>query len=41
MSDRVSKHPLARTHFNMNKFGRPAEEDYQLVANVEDIAREA
>ncbi|KAK7887345.1 hypothetical protein LTR67_009765 [Exophiala xenobiotica] len=34
VSDRVSKHPLARTHFNMNKFARPKEEDYLIVAEV-------
>ncbi|OAP55816.1 hypothetical protein AYL99_09968 [Fonsecaea erecta] len=34
VSDRVSKHSLARTHFNMNKFGRPTEEDYLVVVEV-------
>nr|KAK5442892.1 hypothetical protein LTR18_005569 [Exophiala xenobiotica] len=34
VSDRVSKHPLTRTHFNMNKFARPKEEDYLIVADV-------
>ncbi|OAG35258.1 hypothetical protein AYO21_10529 [Fonsecaea monophora] len=42
VSDRVSKHPLARTHFNMNKFGRATEEDYLLVAEViEQMAKDA
>ncbi|KIW24807.1 hypothetical protein, variant [Cladophialophora immunda] len=42
LSDRVSKHPLARTHFNMNKFGRATEEDYLLVAEVlKEMARDA
>jgi len=41
-SDRVKKYPLERTHFNMNKFGRPTEDDYQSVAEVvEDMARGA
>ncbi|KIW24812.1 uncharacterized protein PV07_10502 [Cladophialophora immunda] len=42
VSDRVSKRPLARTHFNMNKFGRATEEDYLLVAEViEQMAKDA
>ncbi|KAK5276480.1 hypothetical protein LTR40_011564 [Exophiala xenobiotica] len=42
VSDRVSKHPLARTHFNMNKFARPTEEDYLIVAEVvEEMAGNA
>lgn len=37
LSDRISKHALARNHFNMNKFARPGEEDYQVV--VEQIQK--
>lgn len=34
VSERVSKHPLARTHFTLNKFGSPTEEDYLSVVEV-------
>ncbi|ERF68870.1 hypothetical protein EPUS_04522 [Endocarpon pusillum Z07020] len=32
--DATSKFSLARTHFNMNKYGRPTEEDFETVGNV-------
>ncbi|KAH8723790.1 hypothetical protein GQ44DRAFT_684501 [Phaeosphaeriaceae sp. PMI808] len=34
LSDATSKYPLSRTHFNMNKFGKPMEEDYLIVKDV-------
>ena len=42
LSDATSKHSLSRTHFNMNKFGSPTEEDFQIVAEaVESIVEAA
>ncbi|PSN58929.1 TPR-like protein [Corynespora cassiicola Philippines] len=34
LSDATSKHSLSRTHFNMNKFGKATEEDFETVAEV-------
>jgi hypothetical protein len=34
VSDATSKYSLSGTHFNMNKFGRPTEEDFETVAEV-------
>lgn len=34
LSDATIKHSLSRTHFDMNKFGRPTEEDFETVSDV-------
>jgi hypothetical protein len=34
LSDSTSKFSLSRTHFNMNKFSKPTEEDYETVRDV-------
>jgi hypothetical protein len=34
LSDATSKYSLSRTHFDMNKFGRPTEEDFETVGDV-------
>jgi hypothetical protein len=34
LSDATSKFSLSRTHFDMNKFGRPTEEDFETVSEV-------
>lgn len=34
ISDATSKSSLSRTHFDMNKFGRPTEEDFEIVRDV-------
>jgi hypothetical protein len=34
LSDSTKKYSLSRTHFNMNKFGKPSEEDFQTVCEV-------
>jgi hypothetical protein len=34
LSDSTEKYSLSRTHFNMNKFGKPTEEDYETVCEV-------
>ena len=34
LSDSTEKYSLSRTHFNMNKFGKPTEEDFQTVSSV-------
>ncbi|KAF2726505.1 hypothetical protein EJ04DRAFT_183402 [Polyplosphaeria fusca] len=34
LSDSVSKYSLSRTHFNMNKFGKATEEDFETVCDV-------
>ena len=34
LSDTTRKFPLSRTHFDMNKFGRPTEEDFEMVGDV-------
>jgi hypothetical protein len=33
-SDSTEKHPLARTHFDINKFGKPSEPSYKTVRSV-------
>jgi len=38
LSERISKVPLQRNHFNMNKFTLPTEEDYlSVVDEVEKV----
>jgi hypothetical protein len=34
LSDATSKFSLSRSHFDMNKFGRPTEEDFETVGDV-------
>ncbi|KAF2008821.1 WD40 repeat-like protein [Aaosphaeria arxii CBS 175.79] len=34
LSDAINKYSLSRTHFNMNKFGKVTEEDFEMVAEV-------
>ncbi|OCK72845.1 hypothetical protein K432DRAFT_42667 [Lepidopterella palustris CBS 459.81] len=34
LSDSTSKFSLSRTHFDMNKFGKPTEEDFEIVGDV-------
>ena len=34
LSDATSKFSLSRTHFEMNKFGRPMEKDFKTVQDV-------
>ena len=34
LSESTKKYSLSRNHFNMNKFGRPDEEDFQTVREV-------
>jgi hypothetical protein len=34
LSESTKKYSMSRTHFNMNKFGGPDEEDYQTVCEV-------
>lgn len=34
LSEGTSKFSLSRTHFNMNKFGKPTEEDFETVRDV-------
>lgn len=42
LTDRITKYPLQRTHFNMNKFARPTEQAYEdVVEAVEEMAKEA
>jgi hypothetical protein len=42
LSDSTEKYSLSRTHFNMNKFGKASEEDFQTVCEVvEKMARMA
>jgi len=36
LSDATDKYSLSRTHFNMNKFGKPTEEDFLTVVDVLD-----
>ena len=33
-SESTEKYSLSRDHFNMNKFGKPKEEDFQTVCEV-------
>ncbi|KAI9666161.1 MAG: hypothetical protein M1821_004096 [Bathelium mastoideum] len=42
LSESTEKYSLSRTHFNMNKFGKPTGEDFQTVHEViEKMAKEA
>ena len=42
LSEATSKYSLSRTHFDMNKFGNPLEEDFQTVREVvEEMIRES
>jgi hypothetical protein len=34
LSDATSKFSLSRTHFDMNKFGKPTEEDFETLRDV-------
>jgi hypothetical protein len=34
MSDATHKYSLSRSHFDMNKFGKPTEEDFEIVSDV-------
>jgi hypothetical protein len=34
LSDVTSKYSLSRTHFDMNKFAKASEEDFETVADV-------
>jgi hypothetical protein len=34
LSESTSKYSLSRTHFDMNKFGKPTEEDFETVCEV-------
>jgi hypothetical protein len=34
LSDATRKFSLSRTHFDMNKFGKPTEEDFETVRDV-------
>jgi hypothetical protein len=34
LSDSTSKFSLSRTHFDINKFGNPTEEDFETVRDV-------
>jgi hypothetical protein len=34
LSDSTSKFSLSRTHFDINKFGKPTEEDFETVMDV-------
>jgi hypothetical protein len=34
LSELTKKYSLSRTHFNMNKFGKPNEEDFETVYEV-------
>jgi hypothetical protein len=34
LSDGTSEFSLSRTHFEMNKFGKPGEEDFQILCEV-------
>lgn len=33
-TDSTERHPLARTHFDINKFGKPSEPSYKVVRSV-------
>jgi hypothetical protein len=42
VSEATGKYSLERNHFNMNKFGKPSEEDFLTVSEVvEEMARAA
>jgi alanyl-tRNA synthetase len=34
LSEGMSKFSMSRTHFDMNKFGKPTEEDFEAVSDV-------
>lgn len=34
LSDATTKFSLSRNHFDMNKFGKPTEEDFETVGEV-------
>lgn len=34
LSDTMSKRSLSRTNFDMNKFGKPNEEEFRIVSKV-------
>jgi hypothetical protein len=34
LSDATSKYSLSRSHFDMNKFGKSTEEDFETVGDV-------
>jgi alanyl-tRNA synthetase len=34
LSDSTSKFSVSRTHFDINKFGKPTEEDFETVRDV-------
>lgn len=34
LSDATNKFSLSRSHFDMNKFGKPTEEDFQTLKDV-------
>jgi hypothetical protein len=34
LSDATNKFSLSRSHFDMNKFGKPTEEDFETVGDV-------
>jgi hypothetical protein len=34
LSDATSNYSLSRTHFDVNKFGRPTEEDFETARDV-------
>lgn len=39
LTESTKKYPLSRNHFDINKFGKPEEEDYQTVREiVEEMA---
>lgn len=40
LSEGTSKFSMSRTHFHMNKFGKPTEEDFEIVGEViEDMIK--
>ena len=41
-SESTKKYSLSRDHFNMNKFGKSEEEDFQIICEViEKIVKES
>jgi hypothetical protein len=42
LSDGTRKFSLSRTHFDMNKFGKPTEEDFETVGDeVKEMVQES
>jgi hypothetical protein len=41
LSDATSKYSLSRTHFDMNKFGKPTEEDFEIVVDAVKVMLKA